>query len=169
MATIKGGDLMLFMNGKSIAYATNHTLNISAETVDTSNKDIGAGVWQSQEIGILSWTGTSENLYAIDSTGDSESGKIGNTYETLFDAMVAKTPVDIVLATEGNSTNFADGKITNVYTAEQTASNGYWTAGSPSYEGKAIITSLELNAPNGEDATFSVEFTGHGPLNKVKN
>ena len=26
----KGGDLMLFVGGKSIAYATNHTLSISA-------------------------------------------------------------------------------------------------------------------------------------------
>ena len=36
---IKGGDLMLFVNGKSIAFATSHTLSISTDTVDTSNKD----------------------------------------------------------------------------------------------------------------------------------
>jgi len=30
-----------------------------------------------------------------------------------------------------------------------------------------IITSLEKNAPNGENATFTVQFTGVGALNKV--
>jgi hypothetical protein len=30
-----------------------------------------------------------------------------------------------------------------------------------------IITSLEKNAPNGENATFTVQFTGVGALTKV--
>ena len=39
---IKGRDLMLFDNdGHSYAYATNHTLTITAETVDISSKDHG--------------------------------------------------------------------------------------------------------------------------------
>ena len=41
---IKGRDLMLFDNdGHSYAYATNHTLTITAETIDVSSKD--HGVW----------------------------------------------------------------------------------------------------------------------------
>ena len=34
---VKGGSLMLFVDGKSISYATNHTLEINAETANTSN------------------------------------------------------------------------------------------------------------------------------------
>ena len=45
MSKIKGGDMMLFVNGKSIAYATSHTLSISGDTQDTSNKDEGGGDW----------------------------------------------------------------------------------------------------------------------------
>ena len=45
MSKIKGGDMMLFVNGKSIAYATSHTLSISGDTQDTSNKDAGGGDW----------------------------------------------------------------------------------------------------------------------------
>lgn len=44
MSVIKGGDLMLFVGGKSIAYATSHTLSISAGTKETSSKDSG-GKW----------------------------------------------------------------------------------------------------------------------------
>lgn len=45
MSKIKGGDLMLFLGGKSIAYATTHSLEITGETTDTSNKDEGGGDW----------------------------------------------------------------------------------------------------------------------------
>lgn len=41
---IKGGDLMVFADNKSIALATNHTLTISADTKETSSKDSG-GKW----------------------------------------------------------------------------------------------------------------------------
>ena len=44
MSVIKGGDLMLFVNGKSIGFATSHTLSISAETKETTSKDSG-GKW----------------------------------------------------------------------------------------------------------------------------
>ena len=40
-------------------------------------------------------------------------------------------------------------------------------ANSPgSYTGKAVITSLEANAPDGDKATFSISFEGTGPLKK---
>ena len=55
---------MLFINGDSIAYATNHTLNITVETKDTSNKDEGGGNWVSEEAGLISWEATTENLYS---------------------------------------------------------------------------------------------------------
>lgn len=41
---IKGADLMIFADSKSIALATNHTLTISADTKETSSKDSG-GKW----------------------------------------------------------------------------------------------------------------------------
>ena len=72
MSVIKGGDLMLFVTvgttKKSIGYATNHTLSISAETTETSTKDNG-GVWAMPEVTTLSWTASTENL-----CGDSVAG-----------------------------------------------------------------------------------------------
>lgn len=161
MAVIKGGDLMLFIesgNGsslvkKSIAFATNHTLNISADTKETSSKDSG-GVWQTSEIGILSWTVSSENLYA-------DAGA-GYGYDELFSMMVARKPIKVVFGIEGDSTDLNEGKL------GQAPTGGWKPKAGSGYEGSVIITGLSQNAPNGDNATFTVDFTGVGELKKLE-
>ena len=145
MSKIKGQELMLFLGGKSIAYATSHTLEISAETADTSNKDEGGGDWASSEISKLSWTASSENLFSADGKGAS--------YDTLFDYMVKKTPIDAVFGLKSE-------------TAIDVPTTGWTAAATGVYTGKVVITSLSLNAPNGEYATYSAQFTGVGELKK---
>lgn len=145
MSKIKGGDMMLFVKGKSIAYATSHTLTISGDTQDTSNKDEGGGDWASNEVSKLSWTAQSENMYSVDGAG--------SNFDDLFDLMVAKTPIEATFSKKsGNETDVPEGG---------------WTPSKPDYEGKVVITNLELNAHNGEYATFTVKFTGVGALKKV--
>lgn len=144
MSKIKGGDMMLFLGGKSIAFATSHTLEITGETTDTSNKDEGAGDWSSQEVSILSWSASSENIYSEDGQGDN--------YEDLFDLMVAKQPIDAVFARKSETTTDVP--------------EGGWTSKKPTYEGKVVITSLSLNAPNGEFASYTAQFQGVGALVK---
>lgn len=146
MSKIKGGDLMVFVEGVSVAFATSHTLSINADTTDTSNKDEGGGGWQSSEVNLLSWTATTENLY-------SEDGE-GKGFDDLFDLMIAKEPVTLVFAKKSSSA-------TDVPT-------GGWSAGTPKKTGEAIITALEANAPNGDNATFTCTFTGVGALTNVK-
>ena len=128
MAIIKGGDLMLFINNKSIGYATSHSLSISADTKETSTKDSG-GKWQTSEVGIISWTASSENLYANEAEG--------MTYSDLFDAMVARTPIDAVFTLEGSSTNLETGKLDTVPTDGWTPKAKY-------------KTNIELNLPTSE-------------------
>ena len=152
MSVIKGSDLMLFVGGKSIGFATSHTLSISADTKETSSKDSG-GKWQTSEVGVLSWTASSENLCADKAEG------VG--YDELFAMMIARKPVTGVFALEGNSTDLAENKLDAVKT-------GGWTPkAKDGSTGQMLITSLEKNAPNGENATFTVQFTGVGALTKV--
>lgn len=153
MSVIKGGDLMLFVNGKSIAFATNHTISINADTKETSTKDNG-GFWQVSEVGMLSWTCTSENLM-----GDPMAG-IG--FDDLFALMIARKPITAVFALEGDSTNFIDQKLGAAPTA------GWKPKTDDGYTGQVIITNLEKNAPNGDNATMKVSFTGVGELKQVK-
>lgn len=146
MGKIKGGDLMLFFDNKSIAYATSHTLEINGETTDTSNKDEGGGDWASSEVGILSWSASSENLFSVDGQG--------NNFDDLFDLMIAKQPIQAVFALKSQ--------------AASEVPTGGWTPGTTAkYTGNVAITNISLNAPNGEYATYTVQFQGVGALTKV--
>lgn len=159
MAIIKGGDLMLFIGNKSIGYATSHSLSISADTKETSTKDSG-GKWQTSEVGLISWTASSENLYANEAKG--------MTYSDLFNSMVNRTELDAVFALKDDSTNSETGK-SDTGKSDTVPTNGWTPKAKTGYQGKVIITSIELNAPNGEDASFTVQFQGTGPLKAVPN
>ena len=141
----KGRDLMLFdSTGKSYAYATNHTLTITAETSDISSKD--QGIWGASEVAKYSWEITSENLFTTDS------------YNALFDSMIAGTAITIRFGLKSQTDNtktVVDGDYTN-WTSKNT---GY-------YEGKVFITSLVANANNGENATYSITLTGSGKIER---
>lgn len=142
MATINGSDLMIFVGGESLAFATNHSLTINSETNDTTSKDTG-GLWTSASLKKLNWEISADCLFAT--TGE------GSTMDELFSSMITGTPVTVVFTTK-------TGTATTVPT-------GGWTAATTNkFSGSALITSLTLNAPNGEDATYSVTLTGTGAL-----
>ena len=154
MGIIKGKKLMLFIekssgNFKSLGYATNHTLSTSANTVDVAHKDLAdaaGGRWEDQEIDTLNWTVTTENFYANDAEGVS--------FADLFGYYSAGTELSVKFA-------IADASTSGVPT-------GGWvpttTAGNDVLSGKVIITSIDMNAPVSDNASFSVTFTGKGAL-----
>lgn len=155
---IKGDDLMLFIpvvnqgttTYKSIAYATSHTLTMTAETVSVNTKDHGE--WESTTVNKINWSISTENLYTDED------------YDILFDAMIAKTPIKVVFGkkAEAASVIVADGDAANYTPANQDAahSNPYMK------EGNVLITSLTANTPSGDNATFTAEFQGVGALAK---
>lgn len=146
MSITKGDALMLFMGGEALAFARNHTFTMTGNTIDISSKD--HGYWGASEVGNITWEVQTENLYTEDN------------YDKLFDAMVAKTPVDIVFA---QAQNYSENGLTAVGGDAES-----WTASTTSgRKGKAVITSLTVNANTGENATCSATFTGSGPLTKV--
>lgn len=144
----KGAELMIFvpLNGKTVAIAcaTNHTLEINTETQETTSKDTG-GEWQQVEAGVKSWTATTENLYCSDETYP------GAKYQDLLKLQLDGTPVEVVFG--GHSG-----------TAKEVPADGWTPAATGCLKGTAIITKISVNAQNGENATFSADFTGAGPL-----
>lgn len=141
---IKGNDLMLFDNaGKSLAYATAHTFSLSGDTADISSKD--HGIWGASEITKINWEITSENLYTE------------NEFDNLFNIMLTREPIEVEfgLKTETGTGTVVDGDYPN-----WTPSTGH------TYKGKVYITSLNANANNGENATFSCTLTGAGKIVK---
>lgn len=145
---INGGDLMLFIGGKSIAFATSHKLSINVETVETTSKDTG-GKWVSKAARKISWNCSTENLYSNDGEGVN--------FDQLFDMLVAREEVNAVFCLEKDYANKAD----------EVPEGGWIPTTTGTYSGKVIITALEANAPNGDNATFTATFEGVGALTKT--
>ena len=136
---------MVFKNGKSLAFATSHSLSLSSNTLDIASKD--HGYWGASKVGKLSWEITSENLYT-------EEG-----YAALQEAWANKTEVTLIW---GKPSDYKpEGIVGGTSDAWTAPTAGYYT-------GKAIITSLSVNAATGDNTTFSATFTGVGPFEKKK-
>lgn len=149
MAAINGKDIMIFFKFPgaqtpvALAMATNHVLNLTTETEETSSKD--SGIWGDQEVTKLRWSVTSDNFV--------EGIEADDAFGKLFAAWKAGEKVDVVLAIPTNITN---GSVPE----------GGWLPPSTGggYKGKATIDSLTLNAPNGQKSNFSASLTGAGEL-----
>ena len=150
---IKGKKLMVFIKKdneyKSIALSTNHTLTLSASTSDLAvrSKDQAKGKsWTDSEINEMSWTVSSESL-----VGTNE----GQGWEDIMDLYLAGEKVELVF----------DG-----VTSDGAPVGGFTPAGSgddfQGLKGQALITSLTLYAAPADNAIYTVEFTGVGPLEK---
>ena len=154
---INGSNLMIFIEvdgkSKSIACATNHTLDVNMETISTSCKD-STGRFDTSEPGLTSWSMSTENLCSDCSKGATESD--------LVDIMLSRLPVKVVFGLEGDSANFLAGKI-------DAPAAGYSpkATGGVQYSGMAYITAFQKQAQNGQIATFSATFTGTGPIEKA--
>lgn len=148
MATkiIKGDDLMVFDGDKhSIAYATQHSLSLTADSSEINTKD--HGIYGGTDINKINWEITSENLYT------------SSAFDDLFEKMMNREPVALYWGLKAQTD------------ATKTVVNGdyeYWTPDTDSvYSGLAYITSLTANANTSENATFSVTFTGSGKITNL--
>lgn len=149
---IRGKKLMVFVKSgeetyKSIGFSTNHTLSTSASTISVSHKDLadaGAGKWDDQEIDTLSWTITSESFYANQAEGI--------TFADLWNYYAAGTVLDLKFGVAADNTSGVP--------------TGGWAVPSSGtvLSGKAIISSVDLNAPVDDNATVSIQFQGKGAL-----
>ena len=139
----KGSCIMLFLEGRSIGWATNHTFNLTGNSTDISNKDFGN--YAASKPSNITWEMTSENLYSHEE------------YMALVDYMKNKTLITVKF---GEAEDYSPDGLDD--------SDTTWTAPLDNYvTGKAYITSLSQNAPNGETATFSVTLTGVGKMTRV--
>lgn len=149
----KGNDLMIFIDGVSVAFATNHTLTLTTETEDVQSKDSGYnGATMAKRI---QWEIQSENLY------------IDGEYQKLLGYQLDRQYVDVVWGVAkvqtGNETpetgiTATDEKAEKTWVVDTTVTN---------YKGKALISSMTLNASAGENATYSITLTGSGDFTKV--
>lgn len=144
---IKGSMLMVFVDDNPIAFATSHSVSFTTNTSEVSTKD--HGLYPAVIVNSQSWEVSAENLASADS--------INHLFSILNKTKEGK-PVELKFAKPVNWDS--QGIVEN--------SNTLWklddsnTHGDIIAQGKAYLTSLQLNAPAGDNATISATFTGIG-------
>ena len=142
--TIYGDRLELWFNGKPIALGKGCQLEVSAETLDTSNKM--SGDWMEYLIGKLSFTVSSNALLTYSDTAEVPDLASVAKFGDLLATFVKRYPIDFSLS-----------KITKV-------EGGDFTKDFDLVTGRVIITNLSADAPDGQITTCSVNLQGTGEL-----
>lgn len=153
MGFMKGNELMIFYNSKEIAGATSHQISFGTDTAEIQTKD--HGYFKATEVTGKTWSITTDNLFTFDKD---------NGFEMLYDLYAAGNPVTVVF---GHAGNYSQNGLKDISNNNADPVNWSLDTAKYSFTGKAIITSLNLTAGVGENATFSCEFQGVGALTKT--
>ena len=142
---VRGNEFSLYLTqGKTvIAYATSCSLQVDSETIDTSSKF--SCKWASNLGGNASYTISADALYC-------QNIGSGVSFDTLLKYMVSGEQVSWYMGEEMDHNGTCD---TNPHTLD---------TGSTYYNGRAVITSVSLEAGNNEIATCSITLTGAGEI-----
>lgn len=167
MKNIMGERLQLFIgegdNAKTLACATNLSVQVDADSIDVSCKDTGK--FSASIAGKISWSVTTDCLFVTEDVSGGTGTK--SNYGELMDALINGTPLTATWSTVANfdTANAAggddDGHVFNKNTNAENADDLYY--------GKVVITSVSLTADNGSLSTYSVSMQGKGAINKGKN
>ena len=140
MATIKGQNLRVMVDGKCIAMATSCTFHISAQLEESSTKD-STGGWQEQEVTGLSWDASTDSLVTL-----ADNGTGGELPVDLMTLIINKTPITLTF----DQTAGANNRVAQNSTIKRS--------------GSAYLTDLNITAQNRANSTCTCQFTGNGPL-----
>lgn len=140
MGVIKGQNLRLKIAGKFVGFATSCTVHVSASLEDSSTKDSSDGIFQEQQLTGLAWDISTDALYSVDTDAT------GINAEGALDAILARQKVEIEFTgTVGTNNRQATGH---------------------KYTGQAWINDISINAANRQNASYSLQAQGTGPLTK---
>lgn len=146
-----GKDLMVFVNGKSVAFATSHTFNWEPTFNETSTltKDT-VGNATKQLMTAYSWTLSTDNLMAWTGDTSNTDTPAGNTFKDILQLGIAGTEVTLVFAL-GSAFSTTSG----------------WSPAGTTLTGKGFVGSTSVTADVGDNASFSITFQGTGDITVV--
>ena len=131
---LDGTDLLLSVGGKALGYSTSCKISTSTETGERVTKEAATARWKQAYVKSFSETITADGLVLTNSDAEKP------TYKELKALQLAGEPV-----------------IAAYY---QRSAEG----GSIAYNGKYIITKLDIDGTAGEDAKYSIELQNSGAI-----
>lgn len=141
---VYGGDLMLFAHTgatvQPLAFSTSAKLSVSMKTREISSKD-SVGDFTEYSTGKFDWNVSSDALVNFVSTGTT------NSVDELYTFMINK-------------------ELLNIAFGSKTGTSPSWTVSSSvkKFTGTAYITSIDINAGDNDNATYSITMQGSGAL-----
>lgn len=141
MGVIKGQNLRLTLGGKFIAFSTSATLHASLNLEESSTKDSTNNFTQQTPTGI-SWDMSCDALYSVDADTTGVNGS---------------DSLDIVLAQQ---------RVLVELERTQGEKNRVPVAGAVKYSGYAWVNDIQVNAPNRQNTSYTIQLTGDGELTK---
>lgn len=143
---IHGDNLLLYLtSGKTVvAYSTSCSLQVDSDTIDTSSKF--SCKWQSNMGGKAGYTISADALYT--------NNEDGVSFDDLLAMQVSGEGVEWYMGQESAWTGTCE---TNPHTLDTAKTY---------YNGKAVVTSVSLEAGNNEIASCSITLTGQGEIQK---
>lgn len=148
---VKGSVLQVSIGTAGIlGFATSHSLSITVNTTEVSSKDHGdyPGIVKQN----TTWEVTCENLFC------------GQNWSELQMLLDDDTPITITFAPVSNTAAEISKGIVQPEDGAPQGATIEWTLGNAIASGPAYLTSFNVNAANGDNATISATFTGAGPL-----
>ena len=148
---IQGDNLLLYLvdSGHVLAYATSCSVQIDAESIDTSSKF--SCKWASAMGGKAGYTISADALYA--SLSGATSG-IALSFDTLIEHMVKGDQIEWYMGEEVETNDPCDENAHRLNTS------------ATYYNGTAVVTSCSLEAGNNAIASCSITLTGAGEIQK---
>jgi predicted secreted protein len=142
---VNGDSFLLYLtSGKTVvAYATSCSVQVDSETIDTSSKF--SCKWASNMGGKASYTISADALYCQNVDG-------AISFDTLLEYMVKGDQIEWYMGEEKAWSGTCE---TNTH--ELDTDKTY-------YNGKAVVTSVSLEAGNNEIASCSITLTGAGEI-----
>lgn len=145
---LRGKNMMLFLDGKTLALATSCSLDIVGDTEETSSKDNGS--WKEFIMTMLSFSGSSDTLVSVVDNDNT----VDLAMKELYAKLIAMESIPFVL-----------GEITSRTNANNDMPEAGWAIPTTDgYSGSILITGISPAAPVDGKATMSISFQGTGPL-----
>lgn len=141
---IKGGHLMILIDGEPLAFAQNHSISKTLNIQEISTKDGG------DTVAVLpqnkTYELTTENLYSL-----AGYQKLNTVFENM-------TEVNVYFGETTYNQNKSQASIIGVEGAQNWSQSGFGETG------KGYITSLQVTAGAGDNATYSATIRISGTL-----
>ena len=141
MAVLDGVNLILSIGGKALAFSTGCKITTTTETGTRQTKESAAGKWPEKYAKSFSEDISADGLTITNGSDNMPS------YDQLKKMQLTGEPI-----TASYSVREGEGR-------EGKESGGY--------EGKYLITSLELDGQTNDDSKYSVKLESHGPVKPI--